>query len=145
MSVRPRYCSKLTSIKNDLEAAGWLAVVASASDIATTGAKPLCMANCIDAPPSMLVDDLVSYLRGYFRACSEFGFRNGGGDLRHGPKLAARVFAVGSCREGCRVGRTGICENDRIIVVGPTGEFMAAYLLAAAEARGEFQLQVFAQ
>ena len=56
-----------------------LAVVVSASDVAASGARPVCMTNCIEAPPDFRIGDLIRYVRGYFSACAEFGFRNGGG------------------------------------------------------------------
>jgi thiamine-monophosphate kinase len=114
----------------DLEAAGWLAVVATASDVATAGAEPLFLTNCIDAPPELTVGELRRFLDGYFQACAAFGFRNGGGDVRHGPKLAARVFGAGLCRHGRRPGRAGVQPGDRLALIGPAGEFMATYLLA---------------
>ena len=126
----------LPGYERDLEAAGWLSVVVSASDIATAGARPLCATNCIDAPPNLLIEDLVCFLRGYFRACSEFGFRNGGGDLRQGPRLSIRVFAVGVCDDSYCIGRSGANEGDHLIVIGPTGEFMATYLAAAEQVNG---------
>jgi thiamin-phosphate kinase len=123
----------LPGYEDDLEAAGWLGVVTTASDIATAGARPLFLTNCIDAPPQLPVADFASYLRGYFKACAEFGFRNGGGDLRHGPSLAIRVFGAGVCERAYRIGRGGISPGDQLMVVGPTGRFMATYLLAAAQ------------
>jgi thiamine-monophosphate kinase len=117
--------------ENDLEAAGWLAVVATASDIATAGARPLFLTNCIDAPPQLLVDDLVSYLRGYFKACAAFGFRNGGGDVRHGPSLAIRVFGAGIANSSHQIGRGNVRTDDYLVVVGPAGHFMATYLIAS--------------
>jgi thiamine-monophosphate kinase len=120
----------LPGYERDLDAAGWLAVVATASDVATAGAKPLFLTNCIDAPPELTVGELAQFLGGYFDACAALGFKNGGGDVRHGPKLVARVFGVGVCRHGRRLGRDGVRPGDRIAIVGPAGDFMATYLLA---------------
>jgi thiamine-monophosphate kinase len=120
--------------ENDLEAAGWLAVVATASDVATAGARPLFLTNCIDAPPQLLVDDFASYLRGYFKACAAFGFRNGGGDIRHGPSLAIRVFGAGISDPFYRVGRGNVGAGDHLVVVGPAGCFMATYLITSIKA-----------
>jgi len=121
----------LHGYESDLEAAGWLAVVATASDVATAGAKPFFLSNCIDAPPDLKVSDLAVYVRGYFKACSEFGFRNGGGDVRHGPTLAMRVFGAGTCEHGFKIGRGGARPGNRLVVIGPPGVFLATYLLAA--------------
>lgn len=121
----------LPGYERDLEAAGWLAVVATASDVATTGAKPFFLTNCIDAPPDLLVTDFTVFLRGYFKACAAFGFRNGGGDVRHGPSLSIRVFGAGTCEHDYLIGRGGVVDGDRLAIVGPPGVFMATYLLAA--------------
>lgn len=77
--VGPRpVIQNLVAHQDDWEAAGWLAVVATASDIASAGAKPLFLTNCIDAPPTLQVEVLTSFMRGYFSALTSFGFRNGG-------------------------------------------------------------------
>ncbi|SFH52760.1 thiamine-monophosphate kinase [Palleronia marisminoris] len=121
----------LAAHHEDWEASGWLSVVATASDIASAGAKPLLLTNCIDAPADLEVQALQKFMRGYFRAMSAFGFRNGGGDLRQGPDLAARVFGVGTLAGVRRIGRDGARPGDRIAVVGAAGSFMARYLLAS--------------
>ena len=121
----------LAAHRDDWEASGWLAVVATASDVASAGARPLLLANCVDAPADLEVDVLARFMRGYFSAMTEFGFRNGGGDLRQGPVLAARVFGVGVLDGARRIGRNGARSGDRLVVVGPAGSFMAHYLLAS--------------
>ncbi|MFT9206406.1 thiamine-phosphate kinase [Acetobacter orientalis] len=120
----------LAAYHDDWEASGWLAVVATASDVASSGALPLFLTNCVDAPADLEVDILQRFMRGYFNAMKTFGFRNGGGDLRHGPDLASRVFGVGTLSGVRRIGRTGACPGDRLVVVGPAGSFMSRYLLA---------------
>src|SRR4051812_35802224 len=40
----------LTAHCDDWEASGWMAVLATASDIASAGARPLLLTNCVDAP-----------------------------------------------------------------------------------------------
>jgi thiamine-monophosphate kinase len=122
--------------ENDMEAAGWLAVVATASDVASAGATPFFLTNCIDAPPTMLVDDFKRYLSGYFSACSAFGFSNGGGDVRHGPVLSIRVFGAGQCHHPYKVGRAGARSDERLVAIGPCGVFMATYLLALHQHQG---------
>jgi len=120
----------LKGYENDLKARGWLAVVVNASDIATAGARPLFLTNCVDAPPDLPVNDLEELLTGYFEACAEFEFRNGGGDLRQGTELAMRVFAVGTCSKSYMVGRDKATASDLLYIVGPAGQFIANYLIA---------------
>jgi thiamine-monophosphate kinase len=129
--VGPRpVIQNLAAHREDWEAAGWLAVVATASDVASAAAKPLFLTNCIDAPPDLRVEALTSFMQGYFRALTSFGFRNGGGDLRHGPNLLARVFGVGLVEHGKRIGRSGAAAGDHLVAIGPAGSFMANFLLA---------------
>lgn len=120
----------LPGYENDHEAAGWMAVVATASDVATAGAEPLFLTNCIDASPDLTVGEFRQFIGGYFAACTAFGFRNGGGDVRHGPKLVARVFGAGQCKHGQRIGRGGMKPGDQLALIGAGGLFMATYLLA---------------
>jgi thiamine-monophosphate kinase len=129
--VGPRpVIQNLAAHREDWEAAGWLAVVATASDVASAGAKPLFMTNCIDAPADLPVEALTGFMEGYFRALTTFGFRNGGGDLRHGPALLARVFGVGLVESDGRIGRGGAAPGDHLVVIGPAGSFMAHFLMA---------------
>lgn len=136
--VGPRpVIQNLKAFREDWEAAGWLAVVATASDVASAAAKPLFLTNCIDAPPELPVECLAEFMHGYFRALSAFGFSNGGGDLRHGPSLHARVFGVGIVEHGRRIGRSGAKPGDHLVVIGPAGLFMATFILAlSAEKEG---------
>jgi|RhiMetdeSRZDD1v2_1073273.scaffolds.fasta_scaffold37754_3 thiamine-monophosphate kinase len=122
--------NSLPGYEGDLEAAGWLAVVATASDVATAGARPLFLTNCVDAPPELHVNDFIAFMRGYFSASAAFGFQSGGGDVRHGPRLAIRVFGAGVVEHGKRIGRSGSRPGDHLIVLGVPGRFMATYLLA---------------
>ncbi len=129
--VGPRpLVQSLPSYNNDYESAGWHAAVATASDIATTGASPLFLTNCIDAPAELPVSTFIEFLEGYFRACATFGFRNAGGDVRHGPVLSIRVCGGGLLKYGRRIGRGGAKPGDHLILIGDAGKFMATYLLA---------------
>jgi thiamine-monophosphate kinase len=69
-------------------------------------------------------------MTGYFEACKEFKFKNGGGDVRQGPSLAIRVFGVGTLNGHRKIGRSGAVRGDRLVAIGDTGTFMATYLLA---------------
>ncbi|KDA02486.1 thiamine-phosphate kinase [Hyphomonas oceanitis] len=119
---------RLPGHESDYESAGWLAAVATISDVASAGAQPLFLTNCIDAPPDLEVSHFQSYLEGYFRASAEFGFRNGGGDVRQGHTLAMRVFGVGSCEQPVPLGRGRAQPGDRLVGIGSMGEVMASFV-----------------
>jgi thiamine-monophosphate kinase len=122
--------NSLRGYENDLFALGWLAVVANASDIATTGAQPLSMANSIDVPSNLSVYAFKQLMSGYIQACSEFGFRNGGGNIRQRHELAMHVCATGISFNPYRIGRDGATNGNIIYVIGPAGRFMSNYLIA---------------
>jgi len=129
--VGPRpLVQSLDFYSDDYEAAGWHAVVATASDLASAGALPLFLTNCIDAPPELPVSTLHEFMEGYFRACASFGFNNAGGDIRHGAELKARVFGVGEVQNNRPIGRGGVEEGDQLVLIGHAGRFIANYLLA---------------
>lgn len=121
---------ELEGFEEDYEAAGWLAAIATISDVASAGARPLLLTNCTDAPPDMPLDHFKNYLTGYFRALSEFGFRNGGGDVRQADRLGMRVFGVGQSVANPPIGRRGARAGDKLVGIGPMGEVMAAFLAA---------------
>ncbi len=129
MGPRPLVRS-LRGHENDMMATGWHAAVTTVSDIATAGALPLLLSNCVDAPPTLAVDDFAAFMEGYFQACSKFGFYNGGGDIRQGQTLGARVFGVGLVEHGRKIGRRGARPGDHLVIIGHPGRFMATYLLA---------------
>jgi thiamine-monophosphate kinase len=129
--VGPRpLIQELQGHSNDLVAAGWHAAVATASDIATAGAKPICLVDTIDAPPELHARDLEDFMQGFFAACREFGFDVGGGDIRQGVSLVARVFGMGLVEHGARIGRGSVKPGHRIALIGDAGQFVAAYLRA---------------
>ena len=120
----------LQPYKDDFEAGGWHAAVATVSDVATAGATPVLLTNCVDAPADSPVEALSKFMDGYFRACAHFGFQNAGGDMRQGSVLEATVFGVGLVEHGCRIGRSGARPGDRLVLIGNAGRFMATYLIA---------------
>jgi thiamine-monophosphate kinase len=114
----------------DFADAGWLAVVASASDLATAGAKPFAITNNIEAPAAMSVEDLSRYVAGVADACRAFGFRHAGGDLAKSEKFASHCTAIGLLHCAYRVGRHRGQPGEYVIAVGPMGRFVSSYLQA---------------
>ena len=119
---------QLPGHENDFEAAGWHALVATASDIASAGARPLFVLNTVEAPVDLAVSALESYMNGFFAACAAFGFRALGGDLRQGSELGISVFGVGEVEHRSRIGRRGAEVGDHIVVLGEQGAFISAFL-----------------
>ncbi|MDS1115493.1 AIR synthase related protein [Gordonia westfalica] len=124
---------QLRGYEDDLESAGWHAALATASDIATSGARPLFMVDLVDAPPETEVDQLTQYIDGYMRAACEFGFATVGGDLRQGSRLSMRTVGVGLVDHPARIGRGGAKPGDKLVLLGPAGKFITSFLTCQAE------------
>jgi len=143
--VGPRpLVQQLSGHERDFAAAGWHAVVATASDIATAAAKPWFLVDTIDAPPDLPVEHLEEFVDGYFSACAAHGFKTAGGDLRQGSSLVARVFGVGLVEHRRRIGRTGAAVGDHLVLLGPAGAFISAFLKAerlGARSLAELELE----
>lgn len=124
---------QLLGYENDFIAAGWHAVVATASDIATAAARPLFLIDTIDAPSDLETGVLEDYLNGYFSACAEFGYVALGGDVRQGQSLSMRVFGVGIVEHQHVIRRSGARAGDIIVLLGPAGKFISSFLTATRD------------
>jgi thiamine-monophosphate kinase len=119
----------IDGMSRDYADAGWLAVVAAISDLATAGASPLAITNDIEAPPDMDVRDLQRFVSGIAEACSSFGFRHAGGDLAAGHSFSTHCTAVGLVPTSVKTGRR--CKpGNHVLVIGPLGALASAYLRA---------------
>ena len=87
---------KLAGHQKDYADAGWLSLVASASDIATSGGAPLAAVTCIKAPVDLKVRDVVRFVQGFAEACRAFGFEYAGGDVGEASHFSSITTAVRS-------------------------------------------------
>jgi len=122
---------------DDMEVWGWYAALASASDLATVGATPLFMTNCVLAPADMPASALERYFSGFRRALEVFGFTHAGGDLNSASSFRSICTAVGSVPAGHSIGRGGCKPGHRIACVGHCGAFAAAFLDAVRTPRAD--------
>lgn len=102
---------------------GWLLVIINASDLAAAGANPVAFLAAIEAPPTTSIDDFERFLLGISDACRAEGLEYVGGNLREGSKLAGVGTAIGRCRLGRAIRRSGGREGDIIVSVGNAGIF----------------------
>jgi thiamine-monophosphate kinase len=102
---------------------GWLLVIINASDLAAAGADPVAFLAAIEAPPTMSIDDFERFLLGISEACAAEGLKYVGGNLREGSKLAAVGTAIGRCRFGKSIRRSGGKSGDVVVSVGRGGSF----------------------
>lgn len=108
---------------------GWLLVIINASDLAAAGANPQAFLAAVEAPPTISVDDFERFLLGVSEACTVEGLQYVGGNLREGNKLAAVGAAVGHCKLGKALRRSGGRAGDIIVSVGSGGIFWRDALL----------------
>ncbi len=137
--VRPLAWS-IEGMPIDFADAGWLAVVASASDLATAGARPFAITNDIEAPETMRIEDLNRFAVGVSEACRAFQFRHGGGDLAQAGQFGTHCTAIGLLRGGHRVGRHQCRPDDQLFALGPMGALASSYLHALRQGPGALSL-----
>jgi thiamine-monophosphate kinase len=109
---------------------GWYSVAINASDLASAGADPLGFVSSVEAPSTTLVSEFRDFFLGVRDACTELGLVNLGGNIRQAGKFACHAAAIGTVVGGAPISRRGCRAGDPIVVLGPCGEFAAAYLAA---------------
>lgn len=126
----------------DMRIWGWYAALASASDLATVGAVPLLMTNCVLAPPGMRAAELQDYFLGFREALDTFGFAHAGGDLSSADIFRSVCTAVGTVPHGGPLGRSGCRPGDILACLGPRGKFATAFLKALHVPRADLSNEV---
>lgn len=113
---------------------GWYSVIISASDLAAAGAEPLGFSSSVEAPASLAVSSLGDFFEGMGDACREFAIPNVGGNIRQAPRFECHGTAIGLApAKDRRITRRGCRPGDTIVVIGPCGLFISAYLRARSE------------
>ncbi len=112
------------------ESWGWHAVVASLSDLAAAGAHPLALVTSVQAPGSMAARALQQFVSGVGKACNFFDIQHLGGNLRESVEFACHSTVLGEVGDLPALQRRGCKISDVLFVLGPCGDFAAAYLLA---------------
>jgi len=123
----------LPGLQIDYADAGWLAVVASVSDLATAGARPFAITNDIEAPGTMPIEQLTQFAKGVAEACEAFELHHGGGDLARSNEFTTHTAAIGLLNGKHFVGRHHCEPNDCVFALGPMGALASAYLHARRE------------
>ncbi len=127
--------------KMDLVDVARKSVVASVSDFAAKGVRPLYCIISVSMPKNFSKPKVAQLAKGFQIASKEFGFRILGGDTNRAKELVISVTLVGMAgkitpRNGSRVG-------DRIVVTGPFGLSSAGLeiILNGKIAASKFQSQ----
>ncbi|MDJ0848226.1 MAG: thiamine-phosphate kinase [Myxococcota bacterium] len=113
---------------------GRRAMVASLSDLAAMGARPLGCVVSLVAPPALDLARVDGLVAGLVREAATHRCPLVGGNLSRGRETSLAVTALGAVRRGRALTRAGARAGDRIFVTGTLGA--AALGVARAERRG---------
>jgi thiamine-monophosphate kinase len=100
---------------------GYYLVSANVSDIAAMGAHPVGLLSVVRYPPEMSDVTFQSVMQGIKDACSTFRCPNIGGDIGSAERLILSATALGTCRRGGALFRSGAKPGDLVCITAPTG------------------------
>jgi len=118
----------------DLYDAGWRAAVASLSDLAAMGARPVLATVALGVPLGTSVEELLELYRGIAAISKEEGLAIVGGDLTRSPALSVAMTAIGEVRASNVKRRDGARKGDIIAVTGELGASRAGLDVARGAA-----------
>ena len=110
---------------------GRRAMVASLSDLAAMGSRPLGSVVALVAPPSLEMRVIDGLVAGILREARAHSCPLVGGNVSRGRHTSLTTTALGACRRGSELRRDGARVGDRILVTGTLGG--AALELARAQ------------
>lgn len=118
---------------------GRRAMVASLSDLAAMGSRPLGSVIALVAPPSLEMRQIDGLVAGILREARAHACPLVGGNVSRGRQTSLTTTALGACRRGGELRRTGARLGDRILVTGTLGG-AALELVRAQRGLGEIRL-----
>jgi thiamine-monophosphate kinase len=113
---------------SDMRAWGRLAVTANCSDILAGGGHPLAFMLAICIPPSWRVSDVEDIVLGCEEECVKRGIVFAGGDTKESEVPQVIGSAIGTVATGHSLRRDRAKPGHKLVVAGPVGGFMGAYL-----------------
>jgi thiamine-monophosphate kinase len=105
---------------------GYYLAAANISDVAAMGAHPIGLLSVIRYPPAMTDFVFKQVVLGIHDACETFGAPNVGGDIGGAERLILSATALGVCRPGGALLRSGAKAGELVCLTGPTGTAGAA-------------------
>ncbi|QHY97735.1 Thiamine-monophosphate kinase [Streptomyces sp. S4.7] len=105
---------------------GYYLAAANISDIAAMGATPIGLLSVIRYPHEMDDAGFRQVVAGIHQACTDFGTLNVGGDIGNAERLILSGTALGVCRPGKVLKRSGASPGDLLCVTGACGLLGAA-------------------
>jgi len=120
----------------DLYSLGWKSAAVNLSDIAAMGGTPRFCLTALGIPPSLSVEDISEFYRGFHTCLKNFGTVLVGGDTcRSRTGLVISVTVLGEVKKKQAVTRSGARAGDLIFVTGTLGDSAAGLELLRAGAR----------
>lgn len=105
---------------------GYYVVVANLSDIAAMGATPIGVLTVVRYPGDLTDNSFNEIMDGIHQACTDHGTLNIGGDIGNAERIILSGSALGVCRPGTVLRRSGARPGDVLCVTGPCGLLGAA-------------------
>lgn len=105
---------------------GYYLVAANVSDIAAMGASPIGVLTVVRYPHDLDDAAFLEIMAGIHQACADCGTLNVGGDIGNAERIVLSASAIGICRLGTALTRSGARPGDYLCVTGPCGVLGAA-------------------
>jgi thiamine-monophosphate kinase len=120
----------------DLYSLGWKAAAVNLSDIAAMGGVPRFCLTALGIPPSLTVEDIGEFYRGFTACIKKQGTVLVGGDTCSSRKgLIISVTVLGEAKKKHAIARSGARPGDLLFVTGTLGDSGAGLELLKAGAR----------
>jgi len=107
---------------------GWKSVAVNLSDIASTGAKPLCFLASLGLPAETDVKDFKELFRGMKECCRKYETSFIGGDMNESEEPIISGCVLGVTKKGKILLRKGASPGDLICVTGTLGKGAASLI-----------------
>lgn len=105
---------------------GYYLAAANISDVAAMGATPIGLLSVIRYPHELDDAGFRQIVAGIHQACTDFGTLNVGGDIGNAERLILSGTALGVCRPGKVLKRSGARPGDLLCITGACGLLGAA-------------------
>jgi thiamine-monophosphate kinase len=122
----------LAGLYRDPYTMGWVAVMASLSDLAAVGADPLGLVMSASVPATHGPEFARHAGRGMEEACRSLGVFMLGGDTNAAPAVSLTGCAIGLVPRGAALTRHGVRPGDALFATGPAGTGNALALVRLA-------------
>ncbi|MBC7114666.1 MAG: thiamine-phosphate kinase [Archaeoglobi archaeon] len=122
---------------------GWKSVAVNLSDIASTGAAPLCFLASVGLPSETSIEDFRELFRGMKECCRKYRTSFIGGDMNEADEPVISGFALGITGKDRILLRRGAKPGDLLCVTGELGKGAASLMLGELETLNIVHPRVF--